>query len=78
MIFMSRKERQRREQLLTEAVIGQSNAQAALSKLQDTFLVCSFCGKGHRRVRKLIAGPKVFICNECVDLCVDILAEERS
>jgi len=39
-------------------------------------LVCSFCGKGQRDVRKLIAGPAVFICDECVELCNDILRDE--
>ena len=37
---------------------------------------CSFCGKTQKQVAKLIAGPGVFICNECVDLCVEILDEE--
>ena len=36
-------------------------------------LYCSFCGKSQHEVRKLIAGPSVFICDECVDLCQDIL-----
>jgi ATP-dependent Clp protease ATP-binding subunit ClpX len=40
-------------------------------------LTCSFCGKHQRRVDKLIAGPGVYICNECVDLCVQIIAKER-
>ncbi len=39
-------------------------------------LKCSFCGKGQEEVKKLIAGPAVFICNECVDLCNEIIAEE--
>ena len=39
-------------------------------------LACSFCGKNQNDVRKLIAGPKVYICDECVDLCNDIIAEE--
>ncbi|MBU6233035.1 MAG: ATP-dependent Clp protease ATP-binding subunit ClpX [Acidobacteria bacterium] len=39
-------------------------------------LKCNFCSKGQRQVRKLIAGSGVYICNECVDLCTDILAEE--
>lgn len=39
-------------------------------------LKCSFCGKGQDEVRKLIAGPTVYICNECVDLCNEIIAEE--
>ncbi|MBT4203451.1 MAG: ATP-dependent Clp protease ATP-binding subunit ClpX [Rhodobiaceae bacterium] len=39
-------------------------------------LYCSFCGKSQHEVRKLIAGPSVFICDECVDLCTDIIKEE--
>ncbi len=39
-------------------------------------LYCSFCGKSQHEVKKLIAGPNVFICNECVELCVDIIREE--
>jgi hypothetical protein len=39
-------------------------------------LVCSFCGKNQDQVRKLIAGPTVSICDECVDLCNDIIEEE--
>jgi ClpX C4-type zinc finger len=41
-----------------------------------SILVCSFCGKDQDHVRKLIAGPTVFICDECVDLCNDILEKE--
>src|SRR6266850_8261709 len=40
-------------------------------------LSCSFCGKGQREVRKLIAGPTVYICDECIRLCNDIIAEEK-
>ena len=39
-------------------------------------LHCSFCGKSQDEVKKLIAGPSVYICNECVDLCNDIIEEE--
>lgn len=39
-------------------------------------LRCSFCGKGRKEVKKLIAGPTVYICDECIDLCNDIIAEE--
>ncbi len=39
-------------------------------------LTCSFCGKGQREVKKLIAGPSVYICDECIDLCNDIIREE--
>jgi ATP-dependent Clp protease ATP-binding subunit ClpX len=38
-------------------------------------LRCSFCGKGEKEVRKLIAGPNVFICDECVEVCQDIIGE---
>jgi ATP-dependent Clp protease ATP-binding subunit ClpX len=41
-------------------------------------LYCSFCGKSQHEVRKLIAGPTVFICDECVDLCTDIIQEESA
>lgn len=40
-------------------------------------LKCSFCGKGHQEVKKLIAGPSVYICDECVELCNDIIAEDE-
>ncbi|MEC7762785.1 MAG: ATP-dependent Clp protease ATP-binding subunit ClpX, partial [Pseudomonadota bacterium] len=41
-------------------------------------LYCSFCGKSQHEVRKLIAGPTVFICDECVELCMDIIREEHN
>jgi ATP-dependent Clp protease ATP-binding subunit ClpX len=41
-------------------------------------LYCSFCGKSQHEVKKLIAGPSVFICDECIDLCTDIITEEIS
>ena len=44
----------------------------------DKLLYCSFCGKSQHEVRKLIAGPSVFICDECVDLCNEIIREETS
>jgi len=42
----------------------------------DKLLYCSFCGKSQHEVRKLIAGPSVFVCDECVELCNDIIREE--
>lgn len=51
-----------------------------MSKTSDKekeILHCSFCGKSQHEVKKLIAGPNVFICDECVDLCVDIIREEN-
>ena len=44
----------------------------------DSHLKCSFCGKSQENLRKLIAGPGVYICNECVDLCNEILLDEDS
>ena len=46
-------------------------------KTEGEGLKCSFCNKSQRDVRKLIAGPTVYICDECVDICLDIIAEER-
>lgn len=43
----------------------------------DEVLRCSFCGKTQNQVKRLIAGPNVYICNECIDLCQDILEEEE-
>lgn len=43
----------------------------------NTSLRCSFCGKGQKEVKKLIAGPGVYICDECIDLCMDIIDEEK-
>jgi len=40
-------------------------------------LNCSFCGKGQKEVKKLIAGPSIYICNECVDLCAEIIEDEK-
>src|SRR5881398_1011049 len=52
-----------------------------MSKLSNgetkKLLLCTFCGKNQHEVRKLIAGPTVFICDECVELCMDIIGEEN-
>lgn len=45
--------------------------------LKGTGIRCSFCGKYQSKVERLIAGPNVYICNECVDLCDEILKEVR-
>jgi ATP-dependent Clp protease ATP-binding subunit ClpX len=42
---------------------------------EDT-LRCSFCGKSQNEVRKLIAGPTVYICNECIDICIEIISDD--
>ena len=44
--------------------------------IQGSNLTCSFCGKSQKEVKKLIAGPTVYICDECIGLCNDIIAEE--
>src|SRR5258707_15573767 len=56
----------------------QSREQAVLMnrKTRDKDLTCSLCGKAQKDVRKLIAGPSVYICDECVELCNDIITEE--
>jgi ATP-dependent Clp protease ATP-binding subunit ClpX len=53
-----------------------SNDKPGKSGDGDRLLYCSFCGKSQHEVRKLIAGPSVFICDECVELCNDIIREE--
>jgi ATP-dependent Clp protease ATP-binding subunit ClpX len=45
---------------------------------KDKLMICSFCGKNQHEVKKLIAGPSVFICNECIDLCNNIIQEKSS
>ena len=42
----------------------------------EKLLYCSFCGKSQHEVKKLIAGPSVYVCDECVELCNDIILEE--
>src|ERR1700720_4571967 len=57
-------------------VDGVPMSKAAGGDAKNT-LYCSFCGKSQHEVRKLIAGPTVFICDECVELCMDIIREEH-
>ena len=45
---------------------------------ESDLLKCSFCGKSQKQVKKLIAGPGVYICDECIDLCNEIIEEELS
>src|SRR5216684_7402226 len=47
-----------------------------VDKRENHTLCCSFCGKSQKEVKKLIAGPTVYICDECIGLCNDIIAEE--
>src|SRR5262245_20550525 len=44
----------------------------------DDALCCSFCSKPQHEVRKLIAGPSVYICNECIDICNEIIADDKA
>ena len=47
-----------------------------MSKVNRRSVRCSFCGKGEEQVRKLVAGPGVYICNQCVELCNEVLRKE--
>ena len=47
------------------------------SKDSSQALKCSFCGKSQKQVIKLIAGPGVYICDECIELCVEIIEEKK-
>lgn len=51
---------------------------AKIKPAGDLGISCSFCGIEQRRAKKIIAGPTVFICDECVGLCVDVLAEDKN
>src|SRR3972149_450322 len=55
---------------------GNTGGRMAKQERRDGHLRCSFCGKSRDEVRKLIAGPTVYICDECVNLCNDIIAED--
>jgi ATP-dependent Clp protease ATP-binding subunit ClpX len=69
------KSRARRE--LGAAGVGVNEMSKASGSDSKNTLYCSFCGKSQHEVRKLIAGPTVFICDECVELCMDIIREEN-
>src|SRR6202166_4370570 len=58
-------------------LVGDSEMSKVGSSDSKNTLYCSFCGKSQHEVRKLIAGPTVFICDECVELCMDIIREEN-
>ncbi len=68
---MSRKRIKRRIDISLDDVIGDAND-------CDCRRYCSFCGKCRCNVESLIAGPMVFICSDCVELCVDIIAEDMA
>ncbi len=54
----------------------QSPAPSEIGEIKEYF--CSFCGKSNHQVNRMIAGPRVYICNECVDLCEDIISDFRT
>src|SRR6266481_8647159 len=60
------------------AIDGDERVSKFGDKDSKSSLYCSFCGKSQHEVRKLIAGPTVFICDECVELCKDIIHEENT
>ncbi len=64
------------EQDLSGGDFSALGVQVTKQGYQGGQLTCSFCGKSQREVRKLIAGPTVYICDECIRLCTDIIAEE--
>src|SRR4029077_7284818 len=47
-----------------------------LMRRNEDTLRCSFCGKSQNEVKKLIAGPTVYICNECIDICIEIISDD--
>jgi ATP-dependent Clp protease ATP-binding subunit ClpX len=56
----------------------QRGSESPVGRVGETgdLLKCSFCGKSQKQVKKLIAGPGVYICDECIDLCNEIIEEE--
>ena len=50
---------------------------AEIRRADPLTLYCSFCGKSQHEVGTMVAGPKVFVCDECVDLCADVVREAR-
>jgi len=46
-----------------------------LTRRMKSLLRCSFCGKSENEVRKLVAGPNVYICNQCIDICNQVIAD---
>ena len=63
---------------MDEGVRGREETRVARIGDGGDLLKCSFCGKSQKQVKKLIAGPGVYICDECIDLCNEIIEEELS
>src|SRR5205823_5070266 len=68
------------EQVPQGAGVGEGGGKRLVAKFGESgdLLKCSFCGKSQKQVKKLIAGPGVYICDECIDLCNEIIEEELS
>ena len=65
--------------IIFSAILAASTAKATTKppiKRPSSLTICSFCGKSHAEVRKLIAGPGVYICNSCVIVCKNLLDKE--
>ena len=64
--------------ICTVRLRGEEKGSAPVARIGDggDLLKCSFCGKSQKQVKKLIAGPGVYICDECIDLCNEIIEEE--
>lgn len=63
--------------ILGDAPVSDVWAEESKPPTKNRDLQCAFCGKTQEEVRKLIAGPATFICDECVELCMDIIQEEH-
>src|SRR5262245_15673235 len=68
----------REDELATRSALKGSWSEVARIGDGGDLLKCSFCGKSQKQVKKLIAGPGVYICDECIDLCNEIIEEELS
>ncbi|HKA21074.1 MAG TPA: ClpX C4-type zinc finger protein [Blastocatellia bacterium] len=76
----ARKDRERARAAVMQLENLQKEAaalQKAIDASKDITLRCSFCGKSQNEVNKLIAGPMVYICNECIDICNEIIADDE-
>jgi ATP-dependent Clp protease ATP-binding subunit ClpX len=57
--------------------IGTESPLRLLTRRKENALRCSFCGKSETEVKKLVAGPKVYICNQCIDICNQVIADSE-
>ena len=73
MTLPKKRKYRRRSILVAEAPELSAAIEKNLAEDRDRTLRCSFCGKSQNEVQKLIAGPQVYICNECIDICNEII-----